>query len=88
MYECNKCYIPRSNLVKNENYDVHAVSDSILSIWKSYFCHPLNVNNINNFRQIVLRMKLLNRSKQTRPQTDHTRINYKPQSNLPERTHT
>jgi hypothetical protein len=32
--------------------------------------------------------KNLNRSKYTRPQTNHIRINYKPQSNLPGRTHT
>jgi hypothetical protein len=35
--EFKRGYQPRSNLVKNENGDLQAVSNTILNRWKSYF---------------------------------------------------
>jgi hypothetical protein len=45
-------YRVRSNLVKDENGDMHADSQHILNRWKNYFSHLLNVHNVSDVRQI------------------------------------
>jgi len=48
MNEFKKVYQPRTNLVKDENGNLLADSDSILGRWKKFIYHLLNVNYINN----------------------------------------
>jgi hypothetical protein len=50
--EFKKVYQPRSNLVKDENGDLLADSNTIVNRWKSYFAQLLNVQNIIDVRQI------------------------------------
>jgi hypothetical protein len=45
-------YHPRSNLVKDENGDLLADSNTFLNRWKSYFYQLLNVHNVSDVRQI------------------------------------
>jgi hypothetical protein len=52
--EFKRGYQPRSNLVKNENGDLLADSNTILNRWKSYFSQLLNVHNISDVRQIEI----------------------------------
>jgi hypothetical protein len=42
--EFKRGYQPQSNLVKDENGDLLADSDSILNRWKNYFFQLLNVH--------------------------------------------
>jgi hypothetical protein len=49
--EFKKGYGPRSNLVKDENGDMHADHHNILKMWKNYFSELLNVYNISGVRQ-------------------------------------
>jgi hypothetical protein len=44
-------YQPRSNLVKDENGDLLADSNTIVNRWKSYFSQLLNVHQISDVRQ-------------------------------------
>jgi hypothetical protein len=50
--ELKKGYQHRSNLVKDENGDLLADSNTILNRWKSYFSQLLNVNDVSDVRQI------------------------------------
>jgi hypothetical protein len=52
--EFKKGYQPRSNLVKNENGDLLADSNTNLNRWKSYFSHLLNVHIFSYVRQIEI----------------------------------
>jgi hypothetical protein len=47
-------YQPRTNLVKDENGDLHANSHNILKRWKNYSPKLLNVQSINDFRPIEI----------------------------------
>jgi hypothetical protein len=47
-------YQPRSNLVKDENGDLLADSNTILNRWKSYFSQLLNVDDVSDVRQIEI----------------------------------
>jgi hypothetical protein len=48
--EFKKGYQTRSNLVRNENGDLHTYSHNILNRWKNYFCKLLNVHCVNDVR--------------------------------------
>jgi hypothetical protein len=52
------------------------------------FIHRLVSQEERKLKIITDKRLNLNRSEYTRPQTYHTKINNKPQSNLPGRTHT
>jgi hypothetical protein len=52
--EFKRGYQPRSNLVKDENGDLLADSNTILNRLKSYFSQLLNVHDINDVRQIEI----------------------------------
>jgi hypothetical protein len=52
--EFKRDYQPRSNLVKDENGDLLADSNTIVYRWKSYFFELLNVHNVNYIRQIEI----------------------------------
>jgi len=43
-------YQSRTNSVKDNNGDLLADSNNILSRWKNYFCQLLNVNGVNDVR--------------------------------------
>jgi hypothetical protein len=45
-------YLPRNNLVKDENGELLAESHNILIRWKNYFSPLLNVHNVSDVRQI------------------------------------
>jgi hypothetical protein len=47
-------YQPGSNLVKDENDDLHADSNNIVNRWKSHFSLLLNVHNVSDVRQIEI----------------------------------
>jgi hypothetical protein len=47
-------YEPRSNLVKDENGDLLADSNTIVNRWKSYFFQLLNVHDVREVRQIEI----------------------------------
>jgi hypothetical protein len=47
-------YQPRSNLVKDENCDLLADSNTNLDRWKRYFSQLLNVHDVSNVRQIEI----------------------------------
>jgi hypothetical protein len=47
-------YQPRSNLVKGENGDLLADSNTILNRWKSYFSQLLNVHDVSDIRRIEI----------------------------------
>jgi hypothetical protein len=49
--EFKKSYQPRTNLVNIENVDVLMDSHNSLNKWKKYFCHILNVHDVNDVRQ-------------------------------------
>jgi hypothetical protein len=49
--EFKKGYQPRTNMIKEENGDLFADSNSILNRWKNYFCQLLNVHGVNDVRQ-------------------------------------
>jgi hypothetical protein len=49
--EFKRGYQPRTNLVKDENGDLLADSNTILNRWKSYFSQLLNVHNGSDVRQ-------------------------------------
>jgi hypothetical protein len=48
-------YLPRTNLVKDENSDLLADSHSILKRWKKYLFHLLNVHGVNDVRHTQIR---------------------------------
>jgi hypothetical protein len=52
--EFKRGYQPRSNLVKDENGDLLAGSNSTVNRWKSYFSQLLNVHSISDVRQIEI----------------------------------
>jgi hypothetical protein len=52
--EFKRGYQPRSNLVKDENGDLFADSNTILNRWKSYFSQLLNIHNVSDVRQIKI----------------------------------
>jgi hypothetical protein len=56
--EFKRGYQPRSNLVKDENGDLLADSNSIVNRWKSYFSKVLNVHNISDVRKIEMHTQL------------------------------
>jgi hypothetical protein len=43
-------YQPKTNIVKDSD-ELHADSHNILSRWKNYFCHLLNIHTINDAMQ-------------------------------------
>jgi hypothetical protein len=49
--EFKKGYQPKTNMVKEQNGDLLARSNSILNRWKIYFCQLLNVRGVNDVRQ-------------------------------------
>jgi hypothetical protein len=49
--EFKKGYQPRPNIVKAENGNLLADSNSILNRWKNYFFQLLNVHGVNDLRQ-------------------------------------
>jgi hypothetical protein len=51
IYEFKKSYQPRINLLEHENGDLLADSHNTLNRWKNYFCHLLNVHDIDKVRQ-------------------------------------
>jgi hypothetical protein len=54
--EFKRGYQPRSNLVRNENGDLLADSNSILNRWKSYFPQLLNAHNVSDVRQKYIQL--------------------------------
>jgi hypothetical protein len=52
--EFKRGYQPRSDLVRDENGDLFADSNTILNRWKSYFSQLLNVHNVSDVRQIEI----------------------------------
>jgi hypothetical protein len=46
-----KGYQPRTDLVKDENSYLLAVSQGFMNRWRNYICQLLNVHGINNVRQ-------------------------------------
>jgi hypothetical protein len=52
--EFKRDYQPRRNLVKDENGDLLADSNTIVNRWKSYFSQLLNVHNVSDVRQIEI----------------------------------
>jgi hypothetical protein len=50
--EHKRGYQPRSNLVKDENGDLLADSNTTVKKWKSYFSQLLNVHDVSDVRQI------------------------------------
>jgi hypothetical protein len=45
---------PGSNLVKDDNGDLLADTNTILNRWKSYFSHLLNVHSVSDVRHIEI----------------------------------
>jgi hypothetical protein len=54
--EFKKGYQPRSNLVKDENGDLHADSHNILKRWKNCVSHLLNVHRVKDVRQKYIQL--------------------------------
>jgi hypothetical protein len=52
--EFKRGYQSGSNLVKVENGDLLADSDSILNRWKKYFYQLLNVQRVSDVRQVEI----------------------------------
>jgi hypothetical protein len=52
--EFRKSYQPITNLVKDENGDLLADSHNVLNRWNSYFSQLLNVQRVNDVRQIEM----------------------------------
>jgi hypothetical protein len=50
MNHFNKCYQPRSNLVKEDNGDLFADSNNILNRRKNYFSQLLNIHRSSDIR--------------------------------------
>jgi len=48
-------YQPRINIVKDENSNLLADSQSVWNRWKNYLRHLLNVHGINNVMQTKIR---------------------------------
>jgi hypothetical protein len=46
-----KGYQPRTNIVKDEKGDLVAESHSIMTRWRNYFYHILNVHGVSDVRQ-------------------------------------
>jgi hypothetical protein len=51
MYEFERGFQPRSNLVKNENGELLADSHNTANRWKNYYSHLLDVYSVNDVRQ-------------------------------------
>ena len=47
-----KGYQPRTNIVKDDKGDLVADSHSTLARWRNYFSQILNVDGVNDVRQI------------------------------------
>jgi hypothetical protein len=47
-------YQPRSNIVKDENGDLLAHTNTTVNRWKSYFSQLFNVHNVSDDRQIEI----------------------------------
>jgi hypothetical protein len=56
--EFKRGYQPRSNLVKDENCNLLADSNSTVSRWKSYFLQLLNVHSVSDVRQAEIYIQL------------------------------
>jgi hypothetical protein len=54
--EFKRGYQPRNNLVKDENGDLLADSNTILNRWKSYFSQLLNVYDVSDVRQKYIQL--------------------------------
>jgi hypothetical protein len=52
--EFKRGYQPRTTLVKDDNGDLLADSNTIVNRWKSYFSQLLNIHNISDDRQIEI----------------------------------
>jgi hypothetical protein len=52
--EFKSCYQHRSNLVKDENGDLLADSNTIVNRWKNYFSQLLNVHNVSDVGQMEI----------------------------------
>jgi hypothetical protein len=52
--EFKRGYQPRNNLVKDENGDLLADSNTILNRWKSCFSQLLNIHDVSDVRQIEI----------------------------------
>jgi hypothetical protein len=46
---------PRINIIKDENGNLLADSQSVLNRWKNFFNHVLNVHGVHDVRQIDIR---------------------------------
>jgi hypothetical protein len=46
--EFKKCYLHRTDLLKDENRDLLAESHNILNRRKNYFCQLLNIHGVND----------------------------------------
>jgi hypothetical protein len=54
IYVFQRGYQPVSNLVKDENGDLLAVSHNNLNRWKNYYSQLLNVHGVSNVRQMKI----------------------------------
>jgi hypothetical protein len=54
--EFTRGYQQRSNLFKNENGHLHADSNTIVYMWKSYFSQLWNIHNISDVRQKYIQL--------------------------------
>jgi hypothetical protein len=50
--EFKKSYQPRINIIKDENGNLLADSQSVLNRWKNFFNQVLNVHGVHDFRQM------------------------------------
>jgi hypothetical protein len=51
-----ECYLPITNLVKDDNDDPFVDSHTVLNRWKNYFCQLLTLHGINDVRQKCRRL--------------------------------
>jgi len=51
------CYQPRTNIVKDEKWDLFEDSNSILARWRNHFSQLLNVHGVNDVRQNYTQQK-------------------------------
>jgi hypothetical protein len=54
--EFKKGHQPRVNIIKNENGNLLAHSQSVLNRWKKFFNQVLNVHGVHDVRQMDIRM--------------------------------
>jgi hypothetical protein len=53
--EFKKGYQPRINIIKDENGNQLADPQNVLSSWKIFFNHVLNVHGVHDIRQMYIR---------------------------------